>query len=60
MSDIIYKLRFVRDQGTKVILDQADVIHLLAIIEEKQTLPERVGSFIRVHPHAPFSKEPLR
>jgi len=37
MTDVIEKLRFVRNMGTRVILDQEDVIELMAIIDEKQT-----------------------
>lgn len=60
MSDIIERLRIARDTGNRVILDQSDVIHLMAMIEDKQTLAERVGSFVKSHAFGPFSEEPLR
>jgi len=46
MIDAIKKLRLARDVGERVILEQSEVIELLATIEEKQTLPERVKDFV--------------
>jgi len=44
--DVVDKLRFVRDMGTRVILDQGEVIDILALIEEKQILPDQVKDFV--------------
>lgn len=46
MIDVIKKLRIARDSGERVILEQSEVIELVAIIEDKQTLPERVKDFV--------------